>query len=121
MPENHDSEQQFEMSMSAPSRIRALNLIVCMTCLASAEPPSANSAPPAVHVESVERAFHNGEHNAFTDLCRFGDKYYLTGSSAGASRSAKRGWPSTGSSATNCKSSRSCQAAAIVRIPGSSN
>ena len=42
------------------------------------EPPATNAAPPAVQVESIERAFHNGEHNAFTDLCRFGDKYYLT-------------------------------------------
>ena len=40
-------------------------------------------APPApdlprVRVESVRRAFHNGEHNAFTDLCRFDGRYYLT-------------------------------------------
>lgn len=33
---------------------------------------------PKVQVESVERVFHNGEHNAFTDLCRFAGRYYLT-------------------------------------------
>jgi len=33
---------------------------------------------PRVRVESVRRVFHNGEHNAFTDLCRFRDKFYLT-------------------------------------------
>ena len=33
---------------------------------------------PRVRVENVRRAFHNGEHNAFTDLCRFQDRYYLT-------------------------------------------
>jgi hypothetical protein len=34
--------------------------------------------PPAVRVVSVRRAFHNGEHNAFTDLVRFQDRIYLT-------------------------------------------
>ncbi len=33
---------------------------------------------PKVEVENVRRVFHNGEHNAFTDLTRFGDTYYLT-------------------------------------------
>lgn len=33
---------------------------------------------PEVEVLSVRRVFHNGEHNAFTDLCRFGDDLYLT-------------------------------------------
>lgn len=32
---------------------------------------------PRVKVASVRRVFHNGEHNAFTDMCRFGDRYYL--------------------------------------------
>ena len=33
---------------------------------------------PDVDVTSVRRVFHNGEHNAFTDLCRFEGKLYLT-------------------------------------------
>ncbi|MCA9076205.1 MAG: hypothetical protein KDA93_14340 [Planctomycetaceae bacterium] len=33
---------------------------------------------PAVEVTNVRRVFHNGEHNAFTDLVRFQDRYYLT-------------------------------------------
>ncbi len=33
---------------------------------------------PAVRVKSVRKIFHNGEHNAFTDLCRFQGQYYLT-------------------------------------------
>ena len=33
---------------------------------------------PKVRVVSVERVFHNGEHNAFTDLCKFNGKFYLT-------------------------------------------
>ena len=33
---------------------------------------------PNVQVSSIRRVFHNGEHNAFTDLVRFQDRYYLT-------------------------------------------
>ncbi len=33
---------------------------------------------PNVKVESVRRVFHNGEHNAFTDLIRFNGRLYLT-------------------------------------------
>ena len=36
------------------------------------------SAAPRVDVSNVRRVFHNGEHNAFTDLVRFNGKYYLT-------------------------------------------
>lgn len=32
---------------------------------------------PTVTVSNVRRVFHNGEHNAFTDLVAFGDRYYL--------------------------------------------
>ncbi|NND96927.1 MAG: hypothetical protein HKN47_06315 [Pirellulaceae bacterium] len=33
---------------------------------------------PGVVVRHVRRVFHNGQHNAFTDLVRFGDKFFLT-------------------------------------------
>lgn len=33
---------------------------------------------PSVEVGAVRRVFHNGEHNAFTDLCRFRGALYLT-------------------------------------------
>lgn len=33
---------------------------------------------PRVRVVSVSRVFHNGQHNAFTDLVRFKDEIYLT-------------------------------------------
>ncbi len=32
---------------------------------------------PEVRVANIRRVFHNGEHNAFTDLVRFGGKFYL--------------------------------------------
>lgn len=38
----------------------------------------AENTPPKVRAASVRRIFHNGEHNAFTDLCRFHGKLYLT-------------------------------------------
>jgi hypothetical protein len=33
---------------------------------------------PQVRILSVNRVFYNGEHNAFTDLCRYNGSYYLT-------------------------------------------
>lgn len=48
----------------------------------AADTPAASVTPvptaPKVRVENIRRAFHNGEHNAFTDLCRFRDRLYLT-------------------------------------------
>ncbi|NNE93699.1 MAG: hypothetical protein HKN23_18775 [Verrucomicrobiales bacterium] len=35
-------------------------------------------SPPEVEVTNVRRAFHNGEHNAFTDLVRWNDRLWLT-------------------------------------------
>ena len=43
-----------------------------------AQQPTAIVATPQVEVGEVRRVFDNGEHNAFTDLIRFGDHYYLT-------------------------------------------
>lgn len=33
---------------------------------------------PAVEVRNIRRVFHNGEHNAFTDMILFHGRYYLT-------------------------------------------
>ncbi len=41
-------------------------------------PAQADDAPPQVTVSNLRRVFHNGEHDAFTDLCRFRDQLYLT-------------------------------------------
>jgi hypothetical protein len=66
--------------MLAPSRH-----VLLLTALASLLPTSlvfCQDLPPVrvatVRVNSVRRLFHNGQHNAFTDLCRFGDHIYLT-------------------------------------------
>lgn len=39
---------------------------------------SAGDSLPEVTVSSVRRVFYNGEHNAFTDVCRFRGQLYLT-------------------------------------------
>ncbi len=39
---------------------------------------AADATLPKVRVDSLRRVFHNGEHNAFTDLVRFKGKLYLT-------------------------------------------
>lgn len=44
----------------------------------SASQGAGAEALPEVRVAAVRRAFHNGEHNAFTDLVRFRGKLYLT-------------------------------------------
>jgi hypothetical protein len=46
--------------------------------LASSLTTAADDPLPAVKVASVRLAFNNGEHNAFTDLCRYQGRYYLT-------------------------------------------
>ena len=35
-------------------------------------------AVPALKSTAVRRAFHNGEHNAFTGMVRFQGRFYLT-------------------------------------------
>ena len=61
--------------MKVPSARRALLLCVVATFGMS---PAAAEELPQVKVTNVRRVFHNGEHNAFTDLVRFRDKFYLT-------------------------------------------
>lgn len=35
------------------------------------------STLPSIHVDTVHRVFDDGQHNAFTDLTRYGGRYYL--------------------------------------------
>lgn len=50
-----------------------LLLFVCVCCCHSV----CAEVPPEVRVTNIRRVFHNGEHNAFTDLVRFRNKFYL--------------------------------------------
>jgi hypothetical protein len=53
---------------------------VCLLLLSFAlvSPARSADAVPKVTVNNLRRVFHNGEHNAFTDLCRFRGDLYLT-------------------------------------------
>ncbi len=62
-------------------RYKALGLIAAAVSAAPSSftaIPSCADEPPSVKVTNVRRVFHNGEHNAFTDLVRFREKLYLT-------------------------------------------
>lgn len=55
----------------------AVALVTAMLIVAEAVATSAADLPK-VTVTNIRRAFHNGEHNAFTDLVRFKNRIYLT-------------------------------------------
>jgi hypothetical protein len=50
-------------------------LLLVLMPAARAGRPQADT--PKVQVSNIRRVFHNGEHNAFTDLVLFQDRYYL--------------------------------------------
>lgn len=66
--------------MSGKKHVSALAWVIVVSVLsvfeetASAQPEDA----PTVRVTNIRRVFHNGEHNAFTDLMRFRGRFYLT-------------------------------------------
>lgn len=62
----------FQMRFSAIILTIFLALTTLFGPAVAAEP-----SLPDVEVKNVRRVFHNGEHNAFTDLCRFRDRLYL--------------------------------------------
>jgi hypothetical protein len=57
--------------------IQALGITSVTRLLCPTIPATAGQLPE-VRVSNVRRVFHNGEHNAFTDLARFQGKFYLT-------------------------------------------
>lgn len=54
------------------SQLLSALVILCLAATAQA------AELPDVTVTNVRRVFHNGEHNAFTDLVRFQGRFYLT-------------------------------------------
>lgn len=66
--------------MNAVLRTRLVLMVaVMLMAVASLAADTASCGKlPQVRVASVRRVFHNGEHNAFTDLVRFKGKFYLT-------------------------------------------
>jgi hypothetical protein len=65
------------MKITNLDRRRMLLLPVGMSLL-HREARAAGENLPRVRVGPVRRIFHNGEHNAFTDLVRFQGRFYLT-------------------------------------------
>ena len=61
-----------------PLRLATATAIALLQLAFGASLASADDQLPPVKVSSIRRVFHNGEHNAFTDLCRFRDQLYLT-------------------------------------------
>lgn len=58
--------------------MQVLGVLAALFGVAEGRADAADQPLPRVRVESVRRVFDNGEHNAFTDLCRFRGRYYLT-------------------------------------------
>ncbi len=52
-----------------------VSLLIIMSCFTAITVHA--DELPKVRLVSVERIFDNGEHNAFTDMCRFNGKYYI--------------------------------------------
>lgn len=64
--------------MPEPMQIRAMKLLVVIGLLPIAPVGAGEADLPAVRVSAVRKVFDNGEHNAFTDMCRYRGRYYLT-------------------------------------------
>lgn len=56
--------------------IQGLRLFLLLILVSPADTLRADL--PQVQVSGIRRVFHNGEHNAFTDLIQFHGRYYLT-------------------------------------------
>jgi hypothetical protein len=65
------------MPLSLHKSLRSVPIALALAIGIPFPNAAANDQVPKVRVESVRRVFHNGEHNAFTDLCRFNGRYYL--------------------------------------------
>jgi len=68
-----DANDRFTIVRALPHAAFVLGalLVACLSTRGFAECPE-------VEVTDIRRVFHNGKHNAFTDLVQFKDKYYLT-------------------------------------------
>ena len=75
----HLSKMRFvslSMTCHSPKPFAALAAGLTLAFVDAA--PAQSPHLPKVEVENVRRVFHNGEHNAFTDLIRWKGKFWLT-------------------------------------------
>ncbi len=68
------------LQITTQSTYRFLLAATCLMLFVTTLRPGVSWAEdaPKVRVSNIRRVFHNGEHNAFTDLVRFREKFYLT-------------------------------------------
>jgi hypothetical protein len=66
------------MTHSRRNVLKCVGAGILSTALTGRQALAIAEAAPSVEVRNVRRAFHNGEHNAFTDLVWFRDRIYLT-------------------------------------------
>ena len=66
------------MNRTIRTTLAAMTAVVMTAVGSLAADVASSEALPRVKVASVRQVFHNGEHNAFTDLVRFKGKFYLT-------------------------------------------
>ncbi|HIG26551.1 MAG TPA: hypothetical protein EYQ50_01650 [Verrucomicrobiales bacterium] len=59
------------------SRLVSFLLLCGFVGSVGSQPVNVSGPLPEVRVDSVRRVFHNGEHNAFTDLVKFQNRFYL--------------------------------------------
>jgi hypothetical protein len=64
--------------MPSPCHLRWRPAVAWLLISTIANINSLQADAPKVEVTNIRRVFHNGEHNAFTDMVRFRDRYYLT-------------------------------------------
>ncbi|MBP86886.1 MAG: hypothetical protein CMJ64_09235 [Planctomycetaceae bacterium] len=66
------------MNMQSSRRVTVIfpQVLVCLWAIGAVN--ASEMEVPEVRVTNIRRVFHNGEHNAFTDLIRFCDRFYLT-------------------------------------------
>jgi hypothetical protein len=65
-------------TIGSKSAVFAAIALFSIAAVFSLELRSADASQPRLRIESLRRIFHNGEHNAFTDLIRYKGVYYLT-------------------------------------------
>src|SRR5688572_13097574 len=87
----HGTATRFDVPMTPqpqclPRRLsfHAVLLLVATFSIVGCISPAAAASESPVRVENIRRAFHNGEHNAFTDLVRWKNKFWLAFRSSSA-------------------------------------
>ncbi len=77
-PALHDTAPNCIMAAKYPIRCTVAISAALVLLVPLRSSTSGEESTPQVQLTNIRRIPHNGEHNAFTDLVRFNDTYYLT-------------------------------------------